>query len=241
MSLQSIVTPEYTSVIPSTNQEISFRPFLVKEEKILLMAQESGEAEEQIKSVAAVLANCILTPDIIIGELAIFDIEYLFLKIRAKSVGEIVELRVGHIGSSEPTGTLESSCDHKTSIEFNIDDIEIPNPIPDNKIQLTDDIGIVLRFPNFQDVATTDEQTSDTLFDMLVETVQYVYDKENVYNDFTKDEMRSWIENLQQQEFEKINNFFNDVPTLKHKLEWTCSACGKDDFIELEGLQSFFT
>lgn len=241
MALPSIVTPEYTCVIPSTNKEISFRPFLVKEEKLLLMAQESGEVEEQIKSVANILANCILTPDINIGELAVFDIEYLFLKLRAKSVGEVVELRVKHSGALEPSGTLESQCDHRTSITFDIDDIELPGPIPDNKIQLTDDVGVVLRFPNFQDIATTDEQTSDTMFNILVDTVQYAYDKENVYNDFTKDEMKSWIEGLQQQEFEKITDFFDNIPVLKHRLEWTCEECGKDDFIELEGLQSFFT
>ena len=240
MSLPSIVAPEYTCVIPSTNKEISFRPFLVKEEKILLMAQESGEMEEQIRAIPTVLANCITTPDIAVGSLATFDIEYLFLKIRAKSVGEIVELSVGHTGAFEPSGTLEPSCDHKTKISLNLDEIAIPSPIRDNKIQLTDDVGDVLRFPNFQDVAITDEQTPEVLFNILVETVEYVYDNENVYNEFTKDEMKSWLENLGQSEFEQINNFFQTTPTLKHKIEWTCEACGKDDFIELEGLQSFF-
>ena len=149
-------------------------------------------------------------------------------------------MSVGHTGAFEPSGTLEPSCDHKTKISLNLDEIAIPSPIPDNKIQLTDDVGVVLRFPNFQDVAITDEQTPEVLFNILVATVEYVYDNENVYNEFTKDEMKSWLENLGQSEFEQINNFFQTTPTLKHKIEWTCEACGKDDFIELEGLQSFF-
>ena len=231
MTLPKINAPEYSLVVPSTQVEIKFRPFLVKEEKLLLIAQETGDEKALYTAIKNLIHNC-CHGQLDVDTMPLFDVEYVFLQLRGKSVGEFAEVLV----------ICPDDGETEVKVKVNLNELTVELPSKDhNKIQLTDDIGIVLRFPNFQDVATTDEQTSDTLFDMLVETVQYVYDKENVYNDFTKDEMRSWIENLQQQEFEKINNFFNDVPTLKHKLEWTCSACGKDDFIELEGLQSFFT
>jgi len=243
MALPSITAPEYTTTIPSTGQEITYRPFLVKEEKLLLLAQESDDKKDQVLAVAKTLASCITTPDISVGELATFDIEYIFLKLRAKSVGENVELTLPHSSSMDgPSGSLEDLCTHKTVVNVNIDNVDITRPIPDRKIQLTADVGVYLKYPTFQDLAATEEAgTTDQLFDILTKCIEYVYDKEEVYNDFTLGEMSDWIDSLGQTEFMKISQFFEDLPKLQKELNWTCSSCGKKETLLLEGLQSFFS
>ena len=235
MSLPSIAVPEYKCVIPSTGQEIKYRPFLVKEEKLLLISQEGGEEADQILTIARVLADCINTPDIEIGNLATFDIEYLFLKLRSKSVGEVIDITIQH---------PDSECKHATEVKVNIDDIKVPGPIPDSKVMLTKELGVVLKFPTFQDVAHTEdneENQTERLFDLLAACVDYVFDKEEVYNDFTKEEMLEWLESLPKSQFNKITEFFEAMPKLQHTIKWKCSACKKNDKVELEGMQSFFS
>ena len=242
MALPLVVTPEYKCIIPSTNQEIVYRPFLIKEEKLLLMAAESDDDNEQILAIAKILSQCILTEGIEVGSLAPFALEYLFLNIRAKSVGEILELKLRHFNPDGPSGTLESSCEHVTEYQLNLEDIAIPGPLPDTKIQLTDNLGVVLRFPTFQDIAITEEDmNTELMFKLIGGCVEYVYDNEEVYNEFTNEEMLQWMENLGQTQFEKITNFFEDMPKVTHEIKWKCSACGRDDSLTVEGVQSFFT
>ena len=242
MALPSVATPEYKCTIPSTGQEIVYRPFLVKEEKLLLMAGESDKDEDHILAIAKVISECILTEGIEVGSLAPFDLEYVFLNIRAKSVGEILELKLRHINPTGPTGTLESSCDHVTEVKFNIEDVAVPGPLPDKKVALTDSLGIVLKFPTFQDIAyTQDDINTNIMFDLITACVDYVYDNDDIYKDFTKEEMGEWIGNLGQTQFEKITQFFENMPRLTHELKWKCEACGREDSMVVEGVQSFFT
>ena len=242
MALPAIATPEYKTNIPSTGQEITFRPFLVIEEKLLLTAQESGETKEQILAVANILATCITTPDIEVGKLATFDLEYLFLKLRAKSVGEVIQINVPHQEPAGPSGSLENSCTHRTEININIDEVEVMPTVPDSKIQLTDNIGVSLRFPNFQDLATDEDQTgTEYLFDLLSRCIEYVYDKEEVYNDFTHQEISDWVDALGQDQFQKISDFYTNIPRIRKPIEWKCAACGKKESMTLEGLESFFS
>lgn len=246
MALPSIVTPEYNTIIPSTEQKITYRPFLVKQEKILLTAQESDDPNDQTLALANVLAECITTADISVGGLTTFDIEYLFLKIRSKSVGENITVKLGHQGTNSPSGTLENKCEYKTEIYINIDEIAPPEIITDKKIQLTDDVGVVIKYPTFQDVINNESSKEGTesiafMFDMIANSIDYVYDEENVYNEFSDEEMKNWIESLNQSQFEKISNFFNTMPSLKHEVKWKCSKCGEEDTLLIEGLQNFFT
>ena len=243
MALPLIVTPEYRTTIPSTKQEISYRPFLVKQEKVLLTAQESDDDKDQILAVAKVLSECITTPDIIVGSLTPFDIEYLFLKLRSKSVGESITIKMGHQGTTNPSGTLENKCEFKTEININLDDIIAPVITVDKKIQITDDIGVVLKYPTFHDMANNEEkeQNVNFMFDLLADSVDYIYDKEDVYNDFTKEEAREWVESLNQAQFEKISEFFINMPKLTHEVKWKCGGCGVEESVVLEGLSNFFT
>ena len=230
MGLPSIATPQFSTKIPSTGQEIEYRPFLVKEEKILLMALEGGDQKEIARATQNIIESCVIT-DIDVNKLATFDVEHLFLKLRGKSVGELVELKIGH---------SDGECEHKTEVQINLDDIEVTGDISDGKIMLDDDIGVKMRYPGIADVSQLDEQNIEAMFDVINNCIEYVYDKDNVYNDFSKKEIKDWTETLSQKQFEKITEFFQNIPKLSYKVEWTCSKCGEKDSITLEGLQSFF-
>ena len=230
MGLPSIATPQFSTTIPSTGQEVEYRPFLVKEEKILLMALEGGDQKEIARATQNIIESCVIT-DIDVNKLATFDVEHLFLKLRGKSVGELVELKIGH---------SDGECEHKTEVQINLDDIEVTGDISDGKIMLDDDIGVKMRYPGIADVSQLDEQNIEAMFDVINNCIEYVYDKDNVYNDFSKKEIKDWTETLSQKQFEKLTEFFQNIPKLSYKVEWTCSKCGEKDSITLEGLQSFF-
>ena len=232
MSLPQLTSPEFVTKVPSTGKEISYRPFLVREEKILLMALEGGDEKEISKAITNILTSCILS-DVKIDELATFDVEFLFLKLRGKSVGEVIELKLAH---SDP----DSECKHRTEVEINLDEINVVGDISDGKIQLNDELGIKLRYAGIDDVDKIDSKSTEQIYDLVVQCVDYIYDTDNVYDDFTKKEMSDWLEQLSTAQFQKITNFFESSPKLSHTIEWTCPECGEKDTIVLEGMQSFF-
>lgn len=233
--LPSVATPKFVTQLPSTGQNISYRPFLVKEEKILLMALEGGDQKEIMNAVLEVVSNC-LESDLDANDITTFDLEFLFLQLRGKSVGEVVELRVGH---------ADSECTHRQRVNINLDDVKVEGVVSEGKIMITDEIGIKLRYPNITDMdkinnALTNEDTASS-FDVVAMCVEYIYDTENVYNEFTNKEINDWLEGLGQQQFAKIAQFFQNVPALRHEIKYTCDKCGEVERIKLEGLESFFT
>jgi hypothetical protein len=232
MGLPSLATPTFSTTIPSTGQEIEYRPFLVKEEKILLMALEGGDQSEIAKATEKIIQSCVLD-NIEINKLATFDVEYLFLKLRGKSVGEVIDLKVAHTDEN-------SECKYRTDIEINIDDIAVVGDEVENTIMVDENVGVVLRFPGMRDVDGMDVESPESMFGVIGNCIDYVFDKDVVYNEFTKKEINDWVEALSQKQFLKIAEFFNNIPKLSHKVEWTCPECGKKDSITLEGLQSFF-
>jgi hypothetical protein len=164
--------------------------------------------------------------------LTTFDIEFLFLQLRGKSVGEKVELLMSHSGGK---------CEHKTQVEINLDDIKIVGEISDGKIMLDDSIGVKMRYPYMHDVEKLSGDDTMSLFNSLATLIEFVYDKENVYNDFSHDEMVTWLEQLSQSQFKVLTDFLSNMPKLSHEVKWKCSKCGETDSMVLEGLQSFFT
>ena len=235
MALPKIATPEFETVIPSTKETITFRPFLVKEEKILYMALEGGEQNDIYSAIKKILENCILS-DYNINKLSAFDVEYLFLQLRGKSVGEVITLKLKHPQEG-------SDCDHAEEVEIDIDSIKMAEDPKHNKvIQIDENLGIQFRYPYMQDVvnAGTEKDNMKATFNMLASCVDTVFDRDQVYDDFTKEEITEFIENLSKSQFEKASVFFESMPKLKHDIEWTCSKCGKKEKITLEGLQSFF-
>lgn len=231
MALPSISTPEFQTVIPSTSETISYRPFLVKEEKILLMALEGGDENEITNAVIKILDNCILS-DVGIKSLATFDIEFLFMKLRGKSVGEIINLNVVHPDNTD--------CKHSTEVNINLDEVEVQGEISDGKIMLTDEVGVKMKYPTMDQVVGTKLTNSSEMFELICGCVEFIYDQENVYQDFTKKELMDWLETLNQSQFKLISDFFEGMPKLSHNIEWTCKECGKEDSVLVEGLQSFF-
>ena len=235
MALPSLNTPEFETVIPSIKEPIKFRPFLVKEEKILYMALESQDAKETKDAILRVLETCIKTPGIEVNKLTTYDVEFLFLKLRAKSVGEIIKVQVKH---------PDSECEHSTEVEINLDDIEIHyNPDHVDKIDLGNDIGIKMSMPDLSTVLEIGgaDLDIDSLFKLMINSIDFVYDQENVYEDFTEKEIQDFLESLTQEQFAKVQNFFETAPKLYYDVSWKCEACGQPDTVRLEGLQSFFT
>jgi len=227
--------PEFKATIPSTGQEIKFRPFTVKEQKVLLFAVQSEDAEDVVSSVEKILTNCILDP-IDVRKLASFDIEYLFLQIRGKSIGEVLEFRIRHGESNE--------CKHTTDIGVNLEDIKVEMPTDFEKfVMLREDLGITLKFPSLDDtpqlLMIMDDVTK--FIDFLTTHVENVFDTEQVYDNFTLDEMVEFIESLSTSQFEKIVEWYQKLPTLSHTIDYVCPKCGNPETIVLRGLSDFFT
>lgn len=236
MNLPLLTTPEFETIVPSSKQKIKFRPFLVKEEKILFMALQGGDAKEMTNAVQNIIGACVLEPQFDTSKLSMYDIEYLFLKLRGKSVGESIDLKVRH---------RDSECDHTTQVSINIDDIAVHFPEDyDDKIQLTDSVGIQLRHPGIKHSTMFDganAENFDNVLKLICDCVVCIYDDSNVYDSFTQDEIVQFIEGLSQQQFAKIQKFFTDLPKLTHTVEWSCSKCNEQDSVTVEGLSNFFT
>lgn len=230
MGLPSLSVPSFPIKIPSTGQEITYRPFLVKEEKVLLMAMEGKDKNEIKVAINKILESCI-NEDIDVTKLPTFDVEYLFLNLRAKSVGEIVTFKLGH-NSGE--------CNHKTEVALNLTDIQVKGDIQDGTVMLDDKIGVKMHYPT----ASTFEKlsgTSENIIEALADCIDYVFDQDEVYDDFKDEELVEWLGNLNKSQYSKINEFLNASPKLSHEIEWVCEECGEKDSVTLEGLYSFFT
>jgi hypothetical protein len=236
MSLPKINTPEYRLTIPSTDEEIRYRPFLVKEEKLLLIAQETGTDRATYEAIRNIITSCCLDP-VDIDKLPLFDMEYIFLNIRAKSVGESVKIKV------------KCPDDEETEVEVEIDLTNINVEMSDDhdaRIQLTDNIGILMQYPNFSTVtkAQNMEEGKETeqLFEMIASCMFQVWEGEETYDtmDYTAKDKREFLESLDHQQFEKLQEFFETMPTLKHEVEVTNPKTNVTSMVTLSGINAFF-
>jgi hypothetical protein len=240
MALPKIDTPVYELDLPLSKKHIRFRPFLVKEQKNLMMAMEADDKETIERNVRQVLNNCTITEDINIDSLPVIDVEYYFINLRARSVSEIVEN--DYICNNEVNGTI---CGGKMKGTLNLLDIKVDID-PNNKdvIQLTDKITIKLKYPEFSLVEKLSNKDSaiDIAFEVVVQSIEYIYDGEQYYyaKETTKEELLQFVESLNQDQFSKLEDFFNKLPTINKKMELKCGKCGFDHSIEMEGLESFF-
>jgi hypothetical protein len=240
MALPKMDTPIYDLELPLSKKKIRFRPFLVKEQKNLLMAMESGERESIEKNVKQVLNNCTVTEGIDIEKLPVIDIEYYFLQLRARSVGEVVENKYRCDNSVD-----EKVCGNIMETSLNLLDIKVSGVVEGNDvIQLNDTISIKLKYPEFSILSKLSNLTSvsDIAFEMIAESVEYIYDGDQFY--YAKEveikEIVEFIESLNQQQFGKIEDFFANLPKIEKKIEMKCSRCGFEHTLDVEGLESFF-
>ena len=243
MALPKLDVPTYEIELPISKKKVKYRPFLVKEQKNLLMALESNEATTIQQNVYDILNNCTLTEGIDIDKLPIIDVEYYFINLRAKSVGEIVETK--YKCNNEVN---EKVCGNLMESQINLTNIKpfYENESVDPEIQLTDKIFIKMKYPEFSVVKSSIEMEdiTEVTFNMIAESVEYVYDSEQEQFHYAREaepgEMLDFVESLNQQQFEKVENFFNNLPKLKETIEMDCSKCGFHHKIDVEGLENFF-
>ena len=244
MSLPKIDVPVYSTKLISTGKTVKYRAFTVKEEKLFLMANESEEVDTVIDSIKQVLNNCIMTKGINVEELPLFDIEYLFLKLRAVSVGEVVNLRY-KCNNILPKldGEEEKKCNHIVEIDLNLNEITPESVKIDKTIQITDTMGVTMKYPTFDLLKEFDaNQEVDSIVKMTVKCIDFIYDKDNVYyaKDAKEQELIDFVESMQTKDLEKLKDFFSSMPKLKKQLDFNCVKCGYQEKIELEGIQNFF-
>tara|TARA_Y100000361_G_C11131072_1_gene328965 strand:- start:174 stop:896 length:723 start_codon:yes stop_codon:yes gene_type:complete len=240
MPLPKINTPTYELVIPSTGKKIKYRPFLVREEKILILALESEDTAQITNAVVEILSDCILTKGVDVTKLATFDIEYLFLNVRSKSVGETVEVN------------LTCPDDDITSVEMeiNIDTIKVQKTRGHkNIVKLDDQYSMKLKYPSFDQFIESNFDTSvdtsdvDKSLNMIIKCIEMIYDEEESWDasDSTKQELEEFVEQLNSKQFKSIEKFFETMPKLSHKVKLTNPKTGVESEVVLEGLASFFT
>jgi hypothetical protein len=236
MTLPMYKHPVYTTTLPSTGKQIKFRPFLVKDEKNLLLAQQSEEELNMIDTLKTVISDCILDKDINVDDLAIFDLEYMFTQLRAKSVGEEVELIFT---------CKNNECKDKTKISFKIEPELIRPEGHSNKIDLFDDVGVVMKYANssiLKDISKLDTSNPDQILDLIVSCIDYIYDAESVYpaKEQKKQDLIKFVEGLPRAPTDKIKKFFETTPRLQQKIEFDCPKCKTHNDYIIEGIDSFF-
>mgnify|MGYP006265959731 CR=1 FL=1 len=237
MALPINSTPVYNLTVPSTGKQVNFRPFLIKEEKALMLAQQSEDPRVMVESLKTVIKDCIKDP-IDVNNLAVFDIEYIFTQIRSKSVGEIVELMLRCDTCEDEKAVAKVEVD-LTSIEVKKDASHTTN------ITLFDDVGVIMKYPTVELIKrlqNIDAANIDQVFDIVVECMESIFDSEQVWNakDQTKAELLEFLNNLSSDQFEKIQQFFETMPHMQKQISYDCPVCGKHHDKVLEGLQSFF-
>jgi len=233
MALPKLDSSRFETVIPSTGQRITYRPYLVKEEKILMMAMETSDQKQIVRATKDIIKSCVFD-DINVNKLAVFDVEHMFLELRSKSVGETINLKVKC-----------ESCEAMNDQTVDFSDINVDVPESNNTIMITDTVGLTMRYPSFDDVSaieTNNDETVETAFSIIQACIENIFDEEEVY--LAKDEgpkkIREFVESMSSSQFVKIQDFFENMPALKSVIEYECSSCGAHNKTELRGLQSFF-
>jgi hypothetical protein len=236
MALPKINTPTYTMTVPSTGEQVSYRPYLVKEEKILMMAMETQDQRQMLQAIKQLISAC-TSGSVDVDKLTTFDIEYVFTKLRAKSVGEVARVEA-------PC----ESCEGKNEVEVNLDsDVQITGATDrDMNIPLTGDVGLIMKFPNVNDVMdnlNTEADEFDQLLAVMVACIDSVYQGDQFFDikGQSKQEIDEFIGSLSNDQFTKIREFFDEMPQTTAHLKFKCQSCGADNDIELKGLVNFFT
>jgi hypothetical protein len=242
--LPKIDVPIYELELISTGEKIKFRPFTVKEEKIFLMASESKDSKTIIDATKQVINNCVLS-EIDVENLPIFDIENIFLNLRSKSIGEVVRLKYrcnNKIFDEEMKE--EKNCNAIVEIELDLNEVKPQmNQNHNKKIEITDSVGIVMKYPNIKVIEKYDEKNEvNSIFQTIISCIDYIYDSENIYytKDTTKEELIEFIESLQTKDLQKLKDFFETVPKIQKEISFKCQKCKYEENIVVEGIESFF-
>lgn len=236
MSLPVLTTAKYTLKLPSTGEVIEFRPYLVKEEKLLMIAQESGDSEQMIKAIMDLVKSCTFgqaDPK----DICLFDLEYIFLKIRAKSVGEI---------STVTLQCEKEECKAKTEVDINLDEIEVEFPQEtSDTIQLTDTIGIKMNYAKVSrllEVSRDIKNDVEAFISLAISCIEHIYDDEKIYKaeESSIKELNEFIDSLDRKQFNSLQEYVLNMPRLQKEVTFKCIKCGHEQTVLIEGLQNFF-
>ena len=247
MALPKVSTPTYELTIPSSGEKVTYRPFLVKEEKTLLMAMESGDNTSMTKAMQDIITSC-TEGKVKINKLAPFDLEYFFLQLRGRSVGETLTVRAprpANFTSCCEEATEEDICE----LNININDISIDtSKIKSSEIKITDDIGMKMNFPQLEIVQKYssgiegEEIKSENIFKLIIECIEYIWDGDEIFKakDSSKKELTDFLDSLNSGQFQQVREFFESMPRLSHEIDWACPKCEKSKTLTLTGIDSFF-
>lgn len=230
MALPILETPSYELILPSTNKKVKYRPFLVKEYKILLTTVEA-DVSEITRVVTELVDNCTFNK-LNISKLAHFDVEYLFLNIRAKSISE--------------TADIILNCECGTKIDYTLDITTlkvVKNESITNKVLLTEDIGVILRYPQFDEMLSIRDNANSThIVELITDCIDAVFTKDEYYDKttYTEDELNTFVSSFTKKQFDKLEEFFRNIPKIVQHIETDCPSCKKTNIVDLEGLQNFF-
>ena len=229
MSLPKLNTPVYEAILPSTEKVIKYRPFLVKEEKVLLTAMEDGSQTALMNAIKTILKNCV-QGNLDVERLPLFDIEYLFLKLRSKSIGEISEIGLK---------CTDTECGGVNKLSINMDEIEVTRPEGHTrKIMISDEVGVMMSYPVIKTAGITEEDGMAIVKDCI----EMIFTEEETHerDSFTSKELDEFLDSMDTKQFAKIKQFFDSMPKLEHTINYKCEKCGEDKEITLQGLDSFF-
>lgn len=224
--------PKYELIIPSLNKKVKFRPFLVKEEKVLMIAMESGNQKDALSAILDTISVCI-QDEIDLNALTTFDVEYLFLQLRSKSVGETAKLSLKC-----------EKCETANPVSVKLDDLNINMPDVESKIQLDANISVELQWPPFKGLTELDTNNStESAFGMMANCIKTIYtqDERISTSEVSTEELKEFLESMNAEQFGKLRDYIDQIPKLKHDVSFSCKNCATSNNITLEGVESFLS
>ncbi len=234
MTLPKLEAVHYTTELPITKKKVEYRPFLVKEQKVLLIALESEEEDQATSSMLELLRNCVFNLDQIgkLENLPMMDLEYLFVQVRIKSVGETVDVTI-------PC----DKCEETTEVTIDLSEAELSGEVPDPKIELLDGIGMTLSYPTMATVSEEDSKDQTTaVFNMIYNSIETIYSGDEVFtrDDIDRKELEEFLDQFTTEQFEKVQNYFMNMPRYSKTVNFVCSKCEANNEKELIGVMDFF-
>jgi hypothetical protein len=244
--LPTLNSINYTLTIPSTGKKVQYRPYLVKEEKIMMLALESTDPKLMLNTIANTIESCLIDFTGSVRDLCTFDIEYMFLQIRSKSVGESIDVQLS---------CQAESCKGKKEHTIQFDKVEPPKVAKNKKsniIKITDEVSLMMRYPSYQnlmnysEVAETDsksEQAINTMFSVIIACIEYIIinDEEKIdVSEYSLDDMKAFLDQFTSSQFNLLKEFVANIPELKHSIKWKCNDCGNENELSLKGTNDFF-
>ena len=231
MALPEIATPIYTLTVPSTKKRVKYRPFLVKEQKLLILALENDDQQQILDAITKTIQDCLITK-IKVSDLSLFDIEYHFLQIRARSISEEIEMKV----------TCQDDNETTVDVKFMVNDVKVNFPKGHtNIIKLNDELTVEMKYPDLEYFAKINfiGEEPDP-YELVAKCIKRVYVGEEDYTPDSVQESRNWVEGLTNSQFDGIQEFFETMPSLKHDVSFTCKKCGCEEKQTLQGIGDFF-